>query len=161
MSITNANSFKLQLKGDLEIEMSRVFNAPRSLVFVACSKPEHMKRWWPPKDHEMVVCDMDFRVGGRYRFVLRTQDSNEYAFRGEFREIKEPDSMSFTFEFEGAPGTCVETLTFTEQDCRTTLHANMIFDSKESRDGMVQSGMEEGARQSWDKLENLVARLRG
>jgi uncharacterized protein YndB with AHSA1/START domain len=140
---------------DLEIVMTRVFDAPRELVFEAHSKCEHIKRWWGrgnPLD-----CDMDFRPGGTYRFVERAPDGGDYAFRGEYREIVAPERLVQTFEFEGMPGHVVtETLTFVEQDGKTTLTSRSLFDSVEDRDGMLSSGMETGAAQSLDKLAELL-----
>jgi uncharacterized protein YndB with AHSA1/START domain len=140
------------LKSDLEVELSRVFNAPRSLVFEAHSKPEHMKRWWGPRDTTMVSCEMDFRPGGAWRYVLRKASGQEYAFSGVYREIVPPELLSWTFSFEGAPGATVETLTFVERDGRTTLTATCRAGSIAERDGIVNSGMEKGAAETYDRL---------
>ena len=94
----------LTVKSELEVEITRVFDAPRRLVFEAHSKPEHMRRWWGPRGTTMVGCEMDFRPGGRYRFVLRKEKGQAYAFRGEYREIVPPERLVQTFEFEGLPG---------------------------------------------------------
>jgi uncharacterized protein YndB with AHSA1/START domain len=145
------------IKSDLEVEISRVFNAPRRLVFEAHSKPEHMKRWWGPRGNTMVHCEMDFRTGGRYRFVLRKDKGEEYAFRGEYREVVPPERIVQTFEFEGMPGSIsVETLTFTEHDGRTTVTTTSRMDSIEARDAMLRSGMEAGAAETYDRLEELL-----
>ncbi|CAM04957.1 uncharacterized protein YndB with AHSA1/START domain [Saccharopolyspora erythraea NRRL 2338] len=141
---------------DLEVRMSRVFDAPRDLVFAAHGKCEHIKRWWGrgnPLD-----CEMDFRPGGRYRFVEHAPDGEDYAFRGEYLEIVEPEKLSYTFEFEGMPGhVCVDTLVFEEHDGKTTLTSTTRFDSVEDRDGMINSGMEEGANESMRALDALLA----
>jgi uncharacterized protein YndB with AHSA1/START domain len=150
----------LTVKSELEVELTRVFDAPRQLVFEAHSKPEHMKRWWGPRGTTMVGCEMDFRPGGRYRFVLRKEKGQEYAFRGEYREIVPPERLVQTFEFEGMPGSvAVETLTFTERDGKTTLTTTSRMDSIEARDAMLQSGMEAGAAETYDRLEELLAVL--
>ncbi|HEX2234710.1 MAG TPA: SRPBCC family protein, partial [Actinomycetota bacterium] len=105
-----------------EIVMTRVFNAPRDLVFEAHSSCEHMSRWWGPRQYEVVQCELDFRPGGAWRVVHRGPDGQEYAFRGEFREIVAPERIVWTFEFEGMPGSVsTETLTLEEQDGKTTL----------------------------------------
>jgi uncharacterized protein YndB with AHSA1/START domain len=136
--------------------MTRVFDAPRERVFAAHSKCEHIKRWWGrgnPLD-----CEMDFRPGGRYRFVEHAPDGETYAFRGEYREIEAPARIVQTFEFEGMPGhVCVETLVFEEHDGKTTLTSTTVFDSKEDRDGMLSSGMEQGAKESMNALAELLA----
>ncbi|QUH00823.1 SRPBCC family protein [Saccharopolyspora erythraea] len=150
------NDLVVTTPSDLEIRMSRVFDAPRDLVFLAHSKCEHMKRWWGrgnPLD-----CEMDFRPGGRYRFVEHAPDGEDYAFRGEYLEIVEPEKLSYTFEFEGMPGhVCVDTLLFEEHDGKTTLTSTTRFDSVEDRDGMIESGMEEGANESMRALDALLA----
>jgi uncharacterized protein YndB with AHSA1/START domain len=142
---------------DLEIKMVRVFDAPRALVFEAHSKSEHVKHWWGrgnPLD-----CEMDFRQGGTYRFVEHAPDG-DYAFRGEYREIKAPERIVQTFEFEGMPGhVCVETLELTEEGGKTTVTSVTRFDTKEERDGMAASGMEEGARESYDALAAYLEKL--
>jgi uncharacterized protein YndB with AHSA1/START domain len=106
------------------------------------------------------VCEIDLRPGGAWRFVERQTDGNEYGFRGEFREIVPPERLVYTFEFEGAPGhVALETLTFEDLDGKTRLTARSLFDSAEDRDGMLQSGMEEGARETWDRLAELLETL--
>jgi uncharacterized protein YndB with AHSA1/START domain len=141
------------LPSDREIMMTRVFDAPRELVFEAHSGCEHMSQWWGPRGSTFALCDMDFRPGGRWRFVQRLPDGSEHAFRGEYREVVRPERFVWTFEYEGMPGrVSTGTLTFDERDGRTTLTARSVFDSVEDRDGMLQSGMEEGTGETWDRL---------
>jgi uncharacterized protein YndB with AHSA1/START domain len=150
----------LRLKSDLEIELTRVFDAPRRLVFEAISKPEHVRRWWGLRKFTMTSCEMDFRPGGKWRFVLREESGDEYAFRGEYREIVPPERVVQTFEFEGFPGAVsVETLTLVEQGGKTTLTATSRFDSVEARDGMIESGMEAGAAETYDRLEEHLSTM--
>jgi uncharacterized protein YndB with AHSA1/START domain len=145
---------------DLEIMMTREFAAPRELVFEAHSKPEHVRQWWGRTGSTLAVCEMDFRPGGTWRFVERQADGSEYGFRGEYREISRPDRFVQTFEFDGMPGhVSVDTHTFTEHDGKTTLTTITRFDSVEDRDGMLQSGMEEGAAETWDRLEAYVKNM--
>lgn len=147
----------LTLKSDLEIELARVFNAPRHLVFEAHSRPEHIQRWWGPRDQKMISCAMDFRPGGRWRFVLRKPNGREYVFFGEYQEIAPPERLVWTFGFEGMPGEPgVEVFTFEEHDGKTTLTAVSRFDSVEQRDGVIASGMERGAAETYDRLEELL-----
>jgi uncharacterized protein YndB with AHSA1/START domain len=148
---------ELSFPSDLEIQMVRVFDAPREQVFEAHSKCEHLTNWWGRAGSTLSVCDLDFRPGGKWRFVERQEDGEEYGFRGEFREIVRPERIVWTFEFEGMPGKIsVDALTFTERDGKTVLTAVSHFDSKEDRDGMAASGMEEGANETWDRLAEYV-----
>ena len=150
----------ITVKSDLEVELTRVFNAPRALVFEAHSRPEHMQRWWGPRDTTMVSCEMDFRTGGRWRYVLRKANGKEYAFRGEYREVVAPERLVQTFEFEGMPGAItVEAHTFTEHDGKTTLSVVSRVNSIEARDAMLASGMEKGAAETYDRLEELLVSL--
>lgn len=159
--VASSHTLSVTTPTDREIVMTRVFDAPRELVFEALSKPEHLQQWWGPRGFTMPVCELDFRPGGAYRFVQRDPDGAEYAFRGEFREIVPPERISWTFEFEGMPGNIsVDTLTLTEEDGRTTLTSTSVFDSVEQRDGMLQSGMETGAAESYDRLAELLEKMR-
>jgi uncharacterized protein YndB with AHSA1/START domain len=142
---------------DLTFTMSRVFDAPRALVFEAHSTCEHVRKWWArgnPMD-----CELDFRPGGSYRFVEH-EDGQRWVFFGEFHEIVAPERIVQTFNFEGMPGkVIVETLTFEEREGKTTVTSTSLFESVEDRDGMLATGMETGANQSWDKLAELLATL--
>jgi uncharacterized protein YndB with AHSA1/START domain len=145
---------------DLEIVMTRTFDAPRHLVFEAHSKPEHVMHWWA-RGNPMPVCELDFRSGGKWRFVERTPEGEEYAFRGEYREIVRPERIVMSFEWEGMPGhISVDTLTFEERDGVTTLTSRTLFDSVEDRNGMLESGMEEGANQSMEALAEYLKTMR-
>src|ERR1051326_2726978 len=113
MTQGNSPTMTVTLPSDREIRLTRDFDAPRKLVFEACTKPEHLKHWWGPKDYDVVLCESDLRPGGAWRTVQRAPDGNEYAFRGEYREIVPPERIVMTFEFEGFPGhVAVETITF-------------------------------------------------
>jgi uncharacterized protein YndB with AHSA1/START domain len=147
----------VSLPSDREIVMTRVFDAPRRLVWEAHTKAEHIRQWWGPRRTHLAVCEMDFRPGGAWRFVDRRDHGHAYGFRGVYKEIVPPERMVWTFEFEGAPGhVSTETLTLSEQDGRTTLTARMVFDTSEDRDGMLQNGMESGARETWDRLAEYL-----
>jgi uncharacterized protein YndB with AHSA1/START domain len=144
-----------------EIVMTREFNAPRDLVFEAHTSCEHMSRWWGPRRYEVASCEMDFHEGGKWRIVHRGSEGDEYGFRGEFREIVPPERIVWTFEYEGFPGSIsVQTLTLEEHDGKTTLTATSAFDTVQERDGMLQSGMEEGAAESMDRLEEYLEILK-
>ena len=144
---------------DLEVVLTRRFDAPRELVFEAHTKPEHIKRWWGPRAYDMPVCEMDFRPGGAWRFV-HWADGEEYAFHGTYLEISPPERITWTFEWEGMPGHAItETMVLTEQDGGTLLTTTSVYVSKEERDAMLQSGMEQGAAESMDRLDELLAEL--
>lgn len=158
MAAKLSSTFTLSLPSDREIVLTRLFDAPRDLVFKACASCEHISRWWGPRFLTMVSCEMDFQPGGKYRFVLRSADGAEHGFRGEYREIVPPERVAQTFEFEGMLGHISnETLTLEEQaDGKTKLTVRSIFSSTEDRDGMVQSGMEAGVRDTYDRLEEFL-----
>lgn len=156
--MSQTSNLTVDLPSDHEIAMTRVFDAPRDLVFAAHSQAEHLKRWWG-RGNPLDV-DIDFREGGSYRFVEHAPDGNAYAFRGEFREIVVPERIVQTFEFEGTPGhVAVETLVFEERDGRTVVRGTTRFDTKEDRDGMVDAGMEQGVAESYAALETYLRTL--
>jgi uncharacterized protein YndB with AHSA1/START domain len=145
---------------DREFTMTRVFDAPRELVFAAHIDPQHVPNWWGQRNSTTIVDVLDVRPGGAWRFVQRDPEGNEYAFRGEFREVVPPERLVYTFEFEGMPGhIVVDTITFEEHDGKTTISSTSLFQSVEDRDGMLESGMESGATESWDRLAELLDRL--
>jgi uncharacterized protein YndB with AHSA1/START domain len=162
-----SNELKVTTPSDREIVMTRVFDAPRDLVFAAHTSCEHMAHWWGPRKYEFASCEMDFRPGGKWRIVHRGPEGEEdQGFRGEFREIERPERIVWTFEWEGMPGhISVDTLTFEEHDGKTTITGTSVFDTVEDRDGMLQSGMEEGAAETYDRLDEylevLLARKAG
>jgi uncharacterized protein YndB with AHSA1/START domain len=142
---------------DLEVTATRSFDAPRELVFAAHTEAEHLKKWWGRGNPLDVT--LDFRVGGSYRYVEHS-DGEQYAFRGEFREIVPNEKIVQTFEYEGMPGhIAVETLTFTDDGDKTVVTGTSRFDNKQDRDGMLQSGMESGMRESYAALDKLLASL--
>jgi uncharacterized protein YndB with AHSA1/START domain len=144
---------------DLELRITREFDAPRELVWACSTEAEHLKHWWGrgnPLDVEI-----DLRVGGRYRFVEHA-DGVAHAFRGEFREIVPPERLTMTFEYEGDPGhIAVQTIVLEERDGRTYLTGTTRFDSRADRDGMMDSGMEAGANKSYEALDRYLEKLRG
>ena len=157
----SGNKLTVEPVGDKEIHMTRVFDAPRDLVFEAHSSGEHMKHWWGPRKYEVISAEYDFRPGGKWRIVHRGPDGEEYGFHGEFREIVKPERITWTFEFEGWPGkVSVETLTLEEHDGKTTVTAVSVFDSLEDRDGMIDSGMESGAAESYERLDEYLEKLK-
>ena len=153
------NEMTVTLPSDREIKITRVFNAPRRFVYEAMTSCEHLGHWWGPRKYKTVQCDLDFRPGGKWRIVQSGPDG-EFAFRGEIREIVPNERIVQTFEFEPMAGhISVETMTLTEKDGKTTLTTVSLFDSKEDRDGMLQSGMETGAAETYDRLEEYIPEL--
>jgi len=157
----SGNRLTVTTPSEREIVSTRVFDAPRDLVFEAHSSCEHMSHWWGPRRHEIASCEMDFRPGGAWRIVHRGPEGEIPGFRGEFREIVRPERIVWTFEWEGVPGhVSVQTATFEEHDGKTTLTATAVFDTIEDRDGMLQSGMEEGAAETYERLDEYLEVLR-
>lgn len=151
----------LNTRGDREIIMTRAFNAPRHLVFDAFTKPELIRRWLlGPDGWSMPVCEVDLRVGGKYRYVWRKDsDGQEMGMGGVFREIDKPTRIVNTEKFDEAwyPGEAVDTTEFAEKAGRTTVTQTVLYASKEARDGVLKSGMESGVRRSYDRLEEVLA----
>jgi uncharacterized protein YndB with AHSA1/START domain len=155
------NDTLITVASDLEIQMSRTFQAPRELVYEACTQARHMAHWWGPRGFTLPVCEMDVRPGGAYRFVQRGPDGGEHPFHGEFREVQPPVRLVLTQIYDPYPESEV-LVSINFEDLgggRTRLDQHMQFDSVESRDGMLQSGMEHGARESMDRLSELLASL--
>ncbi|WP_016698364.1 SRPBCC family protein [Actinoalloteichus spitiensis] len=152
-----ADELRVTTPSDVEITMSRTFDAPRDRLFAAYASREHLRRWWArgnPMD-----CELDFRPGGSYRFVEHAPDG-DYAFHGEYQEITAPERIVHTFEFEGTPGeVLVDTVTFEERDGRTTLTTVTRFDSREARDAMLRAGMVGGAAESLRRLAEILPTL--
>jgi uncharacterized protein YndB with AHSA1/START domain len=160
MTKRTKDGYSLTTPSDREITMTRVFDAPRELVFQAHIDPRHVPHWWGLRGSTTIVDMMDVRPGGAWRFVQRDPEGNEYGFRGEYREVVPPERLVYTFEFEGMPGhILVETITFEEHDGKTRLTTTSLFTSVEDRDGMLESGMESGAIESWDRLAELLESL--
>jgi uncharacterized protein YndB with AHSA1/START domain len=161
MSSTQTNKLVVSTPSDLEIQMARTFDAPRELVFNAFIDPELIPKWWGPRNTTTVIDTLEARTGGKWRFLNIGSDGTEHAFRGEFREVTPPERIVWTFEYEPWPGNItVETVTFEEQDGKTTVSTVSTFDTVENRDAMLNSGMETGAAESYDRLEELLATLR-
>jgi uncharacterized protein YndB with AHSA1/START domain len=153
------NELTVTTPSDKEIVMTREFDAPRELVFEAHSSCEHISQWWGPRKYEVAKCELDFRPGGKWRIVHRDPDGQEFAFRGEYREIVRPERIVWTFEFEGMPGATVESFTLEERDGKTLFTSTSVFDTVEQRDGMLESGMESGAAESMDRLDEYLVVL--
>lgn len=153
----NTGTLKVTLPSDREVVLTRVFEAPREMVFDAFSKPELLKRWFGPRGWTLVECDVDLRVGGSFRFVLRSPDGKDMGMRGLYREIAAPERSVHMESFDDFPGESQVTSVFTEEGGKTTLTATVLYPSQEVRDAVIQSGMEHGAAESYDRLAELLA----
>lgn len=153
----NRGTLKVTIPTDQEIVLTRVFDAPRRLVFEAFTRPELLKRWFGPRGWSLEVCEVDLKVGGGFRFVLRGPDGATLGMRGVYREIVPPERSIHTESFDEYPGESVVTAVFTEREGKTTLTATVLYPSREVRDAVLKSGMEHGAAESYDKLAELLA----
>lgn len=147
----------------LETEMSRVFDAPRELVWKVNVDPKLIPQWWGPKNTVTIVEEMDVRPGGKWRYVHEGENGEKYAFYGEYKDLKEPEFITWTFNFEpiGPGHEITETVRFEVlADGKTRVHTTSHYKSIEDLDGMVQSGMEGGATETWDRLEELVGSMK-
>ena len=157
----HSDTFKVTTPSDREIRMTRVFDAPRRLVFEAMSKPEHVRRWWGclTDEHSVTVCEIDLRPGGAWRFVGRGP-KGEYAFYGVYREVDAPERVVFTEIYEPFPDAeSVVTSVLTEENGKTRLTVTAQYPSLEVRDMVIGTGMAKGAAISYDRLEDLVIEL--
>jgi uncharacterized protein YndB with AHSA1/START domain len=157
----NSQSFKVTTPSECEITMTRLFDAPRELVYEAMTKPEHVKRWWGQlgEGYSVPVCEIDLRVGGKWRFVNR-HPKGEVAFYGEYLEIDAPGRIVFTEIFEEFPDT-VSTVTsiLSDEGKQTRLTATVRYPSEQVRDLVLSTGMARGAGLSYDRLDDLVRSL--
>jgi uncharacterized protein YndB with AHSA1/START domain len=161
MAATSSGTAKVTLPADEQILITREFDAPRHLVYKAWTTPELVKRWWNARRGEVTIAEIDLRVGGKWRYVMVTDDGFEVGFHGEFREIVPNERIVSTEVFEGFPeGEAVNTLTLTEENGRTTLEILVRHSSKEHRDAQINSGMEAGMQDAMDLLEEVAISLR-
>jgi uncharacterized protein YndB with AHSA1/START domain len=145
---------------DRTIRIEREFDAPRDLVFTTFTNPDLIPEWWGPRGTTTEVDKMDVRTGGDWRFIGRDSDGGEAAFRGTYREVTPPERIVQTFEWEGMPGyVSLETATFEDLGDRTKVTTVSVFYSNEERDGMLGSGMEGGMNETFQRLDEVLARL--
>lgn len=147
--------------GRQDIVTRRVFDAPRAAVFKAFTDPDLIARWWGPRQYETVVDRLEPHAGGTWRYVNRDA-AGEYGFHGVFHDVSAPERIVQTFEFEGAPGhVSLETATFEELPDGTTRFVGVaLYDSAESRDAVLQTGMEAGMRETYERLDEVLASLK-
>jgi uncharacterized protein YndB with AHSA1/START domain len=152
---TSGTSFTIV--SEKELRMERLFDAPVARLFKAYTDPRQIPQWWGPREQKTRVDVMEVRPGGKWRFVHTGADGSESAFRGIYREVVPNKRIVSTFEFEPWAGRISEdTATFTDEGGRTRLVATTRFADQADRDGMLDTGMEQGARETWDRLAELV-----
>jgi uncharacterized protein YndB with AHSA1/START domain len=159
----SAGTLQITTPSEREIKMTRAFDAPRHLVFDAFTKPELLERWLlGPDGWSMVVCHVDLRVGGTYRYVWRRdRDGTEMGMGGVYREVVAPERIVATERFDESwyPGEAVGTVVLLEDAGRTTVTQTLLYESREARDSVLQSRMEEGVAASYDRLARILASL--
>jgi uncharacterized protein YndB with AHSA1/START domain len=160
-AVRNSGTLKVTTPSEREIAMTRVFDAPRRLVFEAWTRPELVKRWlWGPDEWRLAVCEMDLRAGGAVRFVWRhTGNGKDMGMGGVFREIMPPERLVFTevWDEDWTGGETVVTIVFAEAEAKTTMTQTVLYSSRAARDGALKTGMEHGAAVSYDRLAELLA----
>lgn len=156
----NVGKLQVSTPSDREIAMTRVFDAPRSMVFDAWTKPELLTRWLGVRGGwTFAICQVDLRVGGSYRFVWRGPNGAEMGMGGVYREVMPPDRLVATEKFDESwyEGEALDTTTFVERDGKTTATTTVRYASREVRDGVLKSPMERGVAESYDKLDEVLA----
>jgi uncharacterized protein YndB with AHSA1/START domain len=144
---------------DREFRVERVFDAPRDRVFATLTDPELIPEWWGPRGMTTVVEEMDPERGGRWCFLMRDADGGETRFRGTYREVSPPERIVQTFEWSGMPGhVSVETATLEDLGEQTRVVSVSVFHRTEERDGMIDSGMEGGMNETYERLDEVLAR---
>jgi uncharacterized protein YndB with AHSA1/START domain len=159
--VANSETFKVTTPSEREIVLTRLFDAPRRLVFEAMTKPEHVRRWWGCIDdhHSVQGCEIDLRPGGAWHFIGRGPQG-EYGFHGVYREITPPDRLVYTEIFDPYPDVeSLVTQVLTEENGKTRMTVKCLYPSMEVRDTVLQTGMEQGAAISYDRLEEVAAAL--
>jgi uncharacterized protein YndB with AHSA1/START domain len=155
-------TMQLATPTEREIVVTRVFNAPRHLVFDAFTKPELLKRWlFGPGDWTLEVCEVDLRVGGSYRYVWRGPNGTEMGMGGIHREVVPPERIVATqlFDQDWTSGEAIGTLVLIEQDGKTTLTNTILYSSREARDTVLKTPMDKGMAAGYDRLEQMLASL--
>lgn len=162
MLARNSTAMTLTLPSDREIVLTRVFAAPHRLVFEAWTKPEHVKQWYGCGQVSLLACEIDLRVGGGYRYIMRAPDGADFTMQGVYREIAPPGRLVYTEQYVSRDVTSNEalvTIILAECDGMTTLTSTILHQSKADRDGHLGSGMERGAGQTLDRLAEHLATM--
>ncbi|HEX9029312.1 MAG TPA: SRPBCC domain-containing protein [Anaerolineales bacterium] len=146
--------------GKQEVIVTRTFDASPELIFKTMTDPGLIPQWWGPRDLTTTVEKMEVRPGGQWRFVQRDPQGEQFGFHGVYHDVTPSERLVYTFEFEGFPGhVLLETVTFEEQNGKTLVTDQSVYQSVEDRDGMVQTGMESGATESMERLVELLVKV--
>lgn len=151
---------KIATPTDREVVVTRIFDAPRTLVFDAYTQPELLKRWYDAPGRSLVICEVDLRVGGAYRFLWRGEGRKDVGMHGVHREVARPERLVRTERWEDwDAGEVVETVTFTERDGRTTLTSTGLYPSRDVRDAVLKAGLEDGTRETFGRLADELGKF--
>jgi uncharacterized protein YndB with AHSA1/START domain len=154
-----SSALTVTLPSDREVLLTRVFDAPPELLFEAFTKPEHLRHWFGRRDWTMAECEVNLKVGGAWRYLLLGPKEQKLGMHGVYREIQRPERLVYTEAFDEFPGESVVTTTLTEENGRTTLSSRMLCASKKVRDMVIDSGMERGAAETYDRLAEHLATI--
>jgi uncharacterized protein YndB with AHSA1/START domain len=156
--MTNAETLTITTPTDTEIVVTRIFNAPRTLVFEAWTNPKFIAQWMlGPGDWTMPVCEIDLRPGGAWHFVWRRANGTQMEMRGVYREVAPPDRLVSTESWGGDWPETVNTLTLSEEHGKTTAVLTITYPSKDAREAATQTGMKDGMAKSYERLEQFLA----
>jgi uncharacterized protein YndB with AHSA1/START domain len=154
---------KVTLPSDREIVLTRVFNAPRELVFEAYTKPEHVRNWWGPRTSTKVLFEAEVRPGGAWRYEILSGDGEKVPFTGVYQEVAPPERLVYTEVYDVAPfnsgDPALNTVTFNDEAGKTLVTVTTVYPTKEVRDFVLTTGMEGGAAESYDRMEELLIEL--
>lgn len=154
----NTGTLKVTTPTDTSVQMTRIFDAPKDLVFRAFFEPELLKRWFGPRGHQLTTCEVDYKVGGGFRYIIANPEGQEMGMRGKYLQLDPPNSSVHLESFDDYPGSEAEVTTvFTEENGKTTMVCTIEAPSKEVRDAVLASGMEHGAAESYDRLADMLA----
>ncbi len=152
----NTGTLKVGLPSDREIRFTRVFAAPRALVYDCLTRPDLVRRWFGPRGYALSVCDIDLREGGHFRYVIDKPDGGTVGMRGTYHRLTPPDGLVHSESFDDFPGEAQATTVLTEENGKTTMTLTVLAPSKEARDSMLGTGMEHGAAESYDRMAELL-----
>jgi uncharacterized protein YndB with AHSA1/START domain len=155
--MTSTDTVKVTTPTDTDVVVTRQFDAPRAMVFDALTQPDLLRRWYGPEGWSLDVCDIDLKVGGKWRFVVRRPDGKAIGQKGVYQEVVRPERIVHTESWEDwDPGETLVTVVLTEEGGKTTLTTNMRFPSREVRDVIVKNGLDKNLNQTYDKLDEIL-----
>jgi uncharacterized protein YndB with AHSA1/START domain len=156
--MTPTPALEITTPTEREVVLKRIFDAPRQLVFEALTTPDLLRRWYGPKGWTLILCEIDLKVGGAWHFVVQRPDGKKIGQKGVYHEVSPPERLVNTESWEDwDPGETLVTTTLLEADGKTTLTSTSLFPSQEVRDIILKSGLDDGAKESYDRLAELLA----